>query len=93
MDNIKDVVNKVIGGIADKRPDVHNKLDAVWKNLLTEQERKHAKLNGIKEGVLSVSVDSPAWLYQLRTRQAKILKQLKEDIPDVKSIRFKIGSI
>lgn len=93
MDNIKDVVNKVIGGIAAKSPDIHNKTEGVWKNLLTPQERKHTKLDGMKEGTLSVCVDSPAWMYQLRTRQSKILKQLKEDIPDVKAIRFKIGSI
>jgi len=93
MDNIKDVINKVIGGIANRNPDQHNKIDRIWKNLLTEQELKHTKLIGIKEGALSVYVDSPAWLHQMRIRQTKILKQLKEEVADIKHIYFKIGTI
>jgi len=93
MDNIKDVINKVIGGIADRSPDKHDKIDRIWQNLLTEQELKHTKLMGVKEETLSVSVDSPAWMYQMRIRQMKILKQLKEEISDIKHIRFKIGNI
>lgn len=93
MDNIKDVIDKVIGGIADKNPDIHNKIDRIWKNLLTEQELKHTKLTGIKEETLSVCVDSPAWMHQMRIRQTKILKQLREEVSDIKHIRFKIGTI
>ena len=87
MDNIKDVIKKVIGGIADKSPDRHDKIDRIWKNLLTVQELKHTKLIGIKEETLSVFVDSPAWMYQMRIRQTKILKQLKEEVSDIKHIR------
>lgn len=93
MDNIKDVICKVIGGIADRSPDQHNKIDRIWRNLLTEQELKHVKLMGVKEGTLLVFIDSPAWMYQMRIRQTKILKQLKEEVSDVKHIRFKIGII
>ena len=93
MDNIKDVINKVIGGIADKNPNIHDKIDRIWKNLLTEQELKHTKLTGINEETLSVCVDSPAWMHQMRTRQTKILRQLKEEVSEIKHIRFKIGTI
>ncbi len=93
MDNIKDVINKVIGGIADKNPSTHDKIDRIWKNLLTEQELKHTKLSGISEETLSVCVDSPAWMHQMRIRQTKILKQLKEEVSNIKHIRFKIGTI
>ena len=93
MDNIKDVVNKVIGDIAEKKPDSHNKIQRIWQNLLTKQELKHTKLLGVNENTLSVCVDSPAWLYQMRIRQTKILRQLKEEVSDIKSIRFKIGKI
>jgi len=93
MDDIKNIVNKVIGDIAGKNPDVHNKVERVWQNLLNKQELKHTKLAGINNGTLSVHVDSPAWLYQMRVRQTKLLKQLKEEIADVKYIRFKIGKV
>ena len=93
MDNIKDIVNSVIGNIANKSPNEHNKTERIWKNLLNEKELKHTRIAGIKEGTLFVCVDSPAWMYQMRIRQTKILKELKEEIPGVKSIRFKMGKI
>jgi hypothetical protein len=93
MDDIKNILNTVIGNIADRNPDVHNKLDRIWSNLLNEKELKHTHIIGIKEDGLLVHVDSPAWLYQMRVRQTKILKQLKEEIPQIKYIRFKIGKI
>lgn len=93
MDNIKDVINKVIGGIAEKNPDTHSKINRIWINLLTEQELKHTKLVGVNEETLSVYVDSPAWMHQMRIRQTKILKQLKEEVSDIKHIRFKIGKV
>ena len=57
MDNIKDVINKVIGGIADKNPDSHDKINRIWLNLLTKQELKHTKLLGVKDETLSVCVE------------------------------------
>ena len=93
MDNIKNIVNTVIGNIAEKSPDTHNKTERIWKNLLNEKELKHTKVNGVKEETLFRCVDSPAWMYQMRIRQTKILKQLKEDVPGIKRIRFKMGKI
>jgi len=93
MDDIKNVVNKVIGNIAEKKPSSHDKVERIWQNLLTKQELKHTKLFGVKEETLFVHVDSPAWLYQMRMRHFKILKRLKEEVSDIKQIRFKIGMI
>jgi len=93
MDDIKDVVNKVIGNIAEKNPCSYDKVERIWQNLLTKQELKHTKLFGVKEETLFVCVDSPAWLYQMRMRKLKILKRLKDELIDIKQIRFKIGTI
>ncbi len=93
MDNIEDIVKNVIGNIANQNPDTHNKTERLWENLVNEKEFKHTKVMGIKEGGFFVCVDSPAWLYQMRVRSTKILKQLKEEIPEVKYIRFKMGKI
>lgn len=92
MDNIKDVIQKVIGNIAEKNPDEHDKIKRIWQNLLNEKELEHTKLIGVKEETLLVCVDSPAWLYQMRIRQSKILRQLKEEVFNIKYIRFKIGT-
>ena len=93
MDDIKDVINKVIGNIANKNPDTHNKIERIWQNLLTQQEQKHTKIVGVKEETLFLNVDSPAWLFQMRIRKGKILQQLKEEVSDIKYIRLKIGTV
>ena len=93
MDNIKNIVNAVIGNIAEHNPDIHNKIERIWANLLNEKELKHTKIIGVKEYGLLVCVDSPAWLYQMRIRQTKILEQLKEELPNIKYSLFKILKI
>ena len=93
MENIKDIVNTVIGNIAGQNPDIHNKVERIWKNVVNEKELKHTRMMGIKEGTLFVCVDSPAWMYQMRIRQSRILKQLKEEVPQIQYIRFKMGKI
>lgn len=93
MDNIKDIVDTVIGNMAQQKPDIHNKIERIWANLLNEKELKHTRILGVKENGLLVLVDSPAWLYQMRIRQTRILVQLKEELPQIKYIRFKMGKI
>ena len=91
MDNIKDIVHQVIGKIAERTPQPQEKIDRIWQNILEKQELKHTQLSGIKDGQLFVNVDSPAWLFQMNIRKAKIIERLKTEMPDIKSIRFKIG--
>jgi hypothetical protein len=47
MDDIKNILKDVIGNIANKQPDVHNKIERIWSNLLNEKELKHTKILGI----------------------------------------------
>jgi len=93
MDDIKDIISKVIGDIAEKNPCSYDKVERIWQNLLNKQELKHTKLMGVKDETLLVRVDSPVWLYQMRMRKLRILKRLKEEILDIKQIRFEIGTI
>ncbi len=94
MDSIKDIIPQVVEKMARERGQHVGEQDALeraWQDILEQQELKHVKLVGPREGNLLVSVDSPAWLYHLRMRKAKILKQLQEKIPEIKDITFKVG--
>lgn len=91
MDDIKNIVNQVIGDLAGKKPSTHDRVERIWRNFLTKLEYKHTKIAGINHGTLSVFVDSPAWLYQMKIRQGKLAKQLNDEIPDIKNIRFRLG--
>jgi len=93
MDNIKDVVNQVIEKISIKQPFDQGKIERIWRNVLNEQELKHTSIDGMYEGNLSVIVDSPAWLYQMKIKKNRILERMTDELPDIKSIVFRIGKI
>lgn len=63
------------------------------EDIFSEQERKHLKLSGRKEQTLFFCVDSPAWLFQLNLKRAKILKDVQKSIPDIQKVYFKIGKV
>ncbi|MCB9719558.1 MAG: DUF721 domain-containing protein [Candidatus Omnitrophica bacterium] len=93
MDNIEDIIKDVIGNMASRKMEEHDKIHRLWVNVLSETELKHTKLLGVKDGRIAVVVDSPAWLYQMNTRKRKILQILKEELATVESIYFKVGKI
>lgn len=93
MDNIKDILQGVVGKMADRQPDQDTKVERVWLNVLEDGAAEHTKLVGVKDGELSVHVDSPAWLYQMKLKKRNILTRMKDECPDIKNIRFKIGTV
>lgn len=93
MDNMKDIVSSVIGKLSQRQAFDHDKLQSIWDNLLNNLEMKHTQLMGLSEGELTIHVDSPAWLYQMKIKKATLLKRLKQEDFDVKNIVFKIGKV
>ena len=93
MDNIKDIINNVVGKLASQQEISPDKIHRAWKAILTEKKQKHTSITGYKDGWLTVQVDTPTWLYQMKVEKLKILKQLQEEVPDLKNIRFKIGKV
>ena len=93
MDNIGDIVKNIIGRMAQRQPDAQHQLEQAWTEILDDKKRSHTRLIGIKDGKVSVLVDSPAWLYQMNINREMILKKLREKIPEVTQIHFNVGKI
>lgn len=93
MDNIKDIINIVIGKIGDKKPSGDDKLERVWQSIIHGTDKKHTMIVGIKDGILSVHVDDPTRMYQLKLKRKKIVDGLREEIPEIKNVVFKIGKV
>ena len=67
-------------------------LQEAWARAVDKKTLRHAHIKSLQKGVASVYVDSPAWLYQLYTQEAKILEGLKTHLGGkVRKVRFKIG--
>jgi hypothetical protein len=93
MDNIKDIIQNVIGKMSHHKVDTNQKIKDVWQTILSEREHKHTAITGFDGGVLSIMVDSSAWLYQMNTKKMTVLNKLQKEIPEVKRVQFKIGKV
>ncbi len=93
MDKIKDVVKEVIQKISSKKPEEQIQLQDIWKKCAGESGIRHASIGGFRDGVLTVYVDSPAWMFQMNSKKKSFLKEIQAAHPDVKQIIFKIGKV
>jgi len=91
MEDIKNIVNKVIGAMSSGSGQAPGDVQEIFLKVVSAKEAKHAKISGMKDGRLYVHIDSPAWLYQFKLKRKKIFEGLKERMPGLKSIYFKIG--
>lgn len=93
MDAIKDIVAQVIKDIAAQRRLEGTKIERLWENVCDPADARHTKIKGLKNDVLWVDVESPVWLYSLNIKKRKILERLREEVDEIKNIRFKIGKV
>ncbi len=93
MDNIKAIIQQVIEKIAPSSIPSQEKIEHIWQKVLGKEQLKHTRLVGIKEGCISVLVDSPVWLYQMRISKGRILGELKKEMSGIKDIYLKIGKV
>jgi predicted nucleic acid-binding Zn ribbon protein len=93
MDQIKDIIPKVIENLSQKKPEKQLKIQELWRNILNDKQAKHTTINNFKDGRLMVLVDSSVWLYQMNTQKGRLLKELKEHIPEIENILFRIGTM
>lgn len=91
MDSIKNIIPQVVEKMAQQRADSQIALERIWGRLFEKSELQYVKLVGIRDGKLHACVDSPARLYHLRLRKAKILEEIRKEIPEIQDILFKVN--
>jgi hypothetical protein len=93
MDNIKSIIGNVIKDLSNRQSKESDKLERVLKSILTKEEIEHIKILGEKDGKVNINIDSPAWNYQFRTKKRYILERIKDEMPRVKELQFRVGKI
>ena len=93
MDQISQIIPGVIEQILLKKPCGQDKWQRVWISLLDDKEKKHSCLTEFMNGNLVIDVDSSAWLFQMNLKKNFFLKKIRDEIPDIKDIVFKIGKV
>lgn len=85
MERICSTVDKVLRQLKEKK---EQNPEIKLKKCLTKKELQHIKLCNIKHQVVTINVDSSAWLYAINFKKAEIIEQL-----GVKDIRLRLGEI
>ena len=104
MDNEKRkilAVGQILPGVFEDitRSNIHEQiqLEKIWADIAGAVAgpagTAGAGLNGFKDGVVYIAVDSSARLFYWKLRRGAILKRFQERRPDVKNIVFKIGKV
>ncbi|MDI6759126.1 MAG: DciA family protein [Candidatus Omnitrophota bacterium] len=94
MEPIKGVIQSVINNLTIKKAGgTEVNPWALLEKALTKKDLRHIKFNYFKKGILSVSVDSSSWLYDLSLRKENLLQEINKESSLVKDIRFHIGTV
>ncbi len=93
MDQIKNLVRQVIEKISSQKPITQVKIQDDWYKAAGEPARPHTKIGGIKDGMLIIYVDSPAWLFEMNLKRAPLLRQLQSEHTEIRKLIFKIGKV
>jgi hypothetical protein len=90
MNNIKDLIPSVIGELAKKRPQEID-VAALWQRI--SGNTKGSRVHEIKNGNLTVMVDSSVRKMHLFRKKEELLEEMQNKVPAIKNIYFKVGHV
>ncbi len=74
-----------------KKDDIYYK----WEKAAGKTAARHSSPAGLKDKILTVNVDSTVWIYQLRLKEASILRKIGNSFKghEIEKIRFRSGEV
>ncbi len=93
MKPIKDVISQVVENLSLGKTDLYYKIQLLWEEVFSKEEKKHTTVREFHEGTLTIQVDNSAYLFQMNLKRAKILERFQQGVPEIKTILFKMGNI
>lgn len=94
-EDIKNILNKVIGKIEKQGPGKKEKILNAWHGIVGDKASGHSRPVSIRRRILTIEVDSSTWFYALNLKKKDILKDMKSELKEYKieDIRFRMGDI
>ncbi len=95
MEAIAKTIEEVLQKLTVKQAGPQQKISDALGAVLSAQERGHAEIEGIKDGVLLLRVDSPNWKFALNLKKRQILSGIKEKSGEniIKEIKMIVGRL
>lgn len=94
-ESIGDVLKNVVEKLSQTKKKGIFEILSAWPALVGKEFSRHTRPASLKKGVLLVSVDESAWLYQANFQKEKLLKALKKKVgaEKIRKMQFRIGNI
>lgn len=94
-EGIGGIINQVIGKLDTKTHGRREEIVAAWHKAVEPEAGSHAKPVAIKKNILTVEVDSSAWLYVLSLKKRGILGAMGKTLggAGIEDIRFRMGEM
>ncbi len=91
--SLGDILPEIVRRLEKEKNPSKESIDAEWKAICGDSAFKHSRPGTLRKKILTVKVDSPAWLQELDLQKRKLLKGLKRIFGKdrISEIRFKIG--
>lgn len=70
---------------------VVSNIHALWEKIVGADTAKHVHVRHVRDGVLHVAADHPAWGTQLKYMQENIIEQLNQAVPNEKISSVKMS--
>ena len=94
MEQIKDTIQVLLAGLKDKQKTAAGSSpEGLVKQLFSRREQAHVAGRAVRNGILSVAVDSSTWLYYCTLHKQEFLRKLRAFAPQIKDVRFRIGKV
>lgn len=93
LDSLSDITGAVIRKADPKRRRDGTRAALVWEQIAGPEVARHTVAAGVREGELTVHVDSAAWAHQLDMMKDRYLESVRSEIGDgvVRSVRFTVS--
>src|SRR5262245_35849659 len=64
-----------------------------WSSVVGREIARRTQPGRLEQGCLTVTVDNSPWLQELTLRQAELTARLTETFPEVRALRFAMGTL
>lgn len=93
MEQLKNIINNVIGKMSSGSAISNQDLWQAWEGAIGKKLIKHTAIEGVRNGKLSVRVDSPVMMFQLNLKRNHIIKKLQKIDKELTDINLRIGKV
>jgi predicted nucleic acid-binding Zn ribbon protein len=93
--NFKETLIKVIEDINKKIYSKNEIISKLWYKNTDKEMGTHTQIETIKDKILFVKADNPAWIYEVKRKKNKIIENINREAKKeiLKDIKVKLGDL